>query len=146
DASANQEEVPSRLPEVVQQERFVLCPQIQGSEDPELFHPRCSGRSDAVKSFYWERLDKTRPHRGRDDVQAIRLAIVGGQLGQEFVVRDACGCRQLSLDVDFCPNLFGDLCRGRNTAKIFGDIEISFIERQRLDNGSVLREYRADLQ
>jgi hypothetical protein len=65
-----------------------------------------------MKPLHRERLDKARPHRGRDDEETIGLAIVGGELGEELVIRDARGRCQLSLSADFCPNLFGDFCPG----------------------------------
>jgi hypothetical protein len=42
-------------------------------------------------------------------------------------------------------DLFGDLRRGRDALKILSYIEVGFVERQRLDNRSVLGEYRTDL-
>src|SRR5271169_6229171 len=98
-----------------------------------------------MKPLHRERLDKARPHRWRNDEETIRLAIVGGQLGEELVVRDTCGSCQLGLSSDFRPALFGDLCRGHDALKTFSHIEISFVEGRRLDNRGVLREYRADL-
>src|ERR1700720_1615767 len=84
DAPANPKEMPSRLPEVFRQEGFVLSPHIEGGDDPEVLHLRGCCRSDAVKPLYRECLNKIQPHRGRDDKQAIRLTIVGGQLGQKL--------------------------------------------------------------
>src|SRR6266498_3500815 len=98
-----------------------------------------------MKPLHRERLDKARPHRRGDDEETIGLAVVGGQLGEELVVRDTRGRCELGLSTDFLPGLFGDLCRGRNALKIFSHIKISFVERQRLNNRSVFREYRAYL-
>jgi hypothetical protein len=36
-----------------------------------------------------EGFDERRPHLRRDDVLAVRLAVVGGELGQKLVVGDA---------------------------------------------------------
>src|SRR5262249_8036968 len=126
--SADPVEMPSRLPEMLQQEGFVLCPEIERGEDPELLHPCGCRWPDAVKPLHRERLDKIRPHRRRDDEETIRLAIVRGYLGEELVVRNTRGCCQLGLSADFCSDLFGDLCRGCDVLQIFSHIEISFVE------------------
>jgi hypothetical protein len=50
--------------------------------------------------------------------------MVGRQLGEELVVRYACGRRQLGLSADFGSDPFGNLGRGCNALKIVGHIEI----------------------
>src|SRR5262249_35410803 len=145
DASADAVKMGSCLPKVLQQEGFILSPQIKRGEYPEVIHLRGSRGSDAMKPPHRERLDKGRPHLRRNDVETIGLAVIGSQLGEELVVRNARGCCQLGLNADLLLDLFGDLCRRCDALKIFSHIEISFVERQRLDYRRVLREYRADL-
>jgi hypothetical protein len=57
---------------------------------------------------------------------------------------------RLTLLVGICADFRldppGNLRREDNALKIFSHIKVGFIERQRLDNSSVLSEYRADLQ
>ena len=98
-----------------------------------------------MKPLNRERLDKTRPHLRRDDEETIGLAMIRGELGEELVVRDARGSCQLCLGTDFRLDPFGDLWRGCDALKILSHIEIGFVERQRLDDRSVLIEYRPDL-
>jgi hypothetical protein len=98
-----------------------------------------------MKPLNRQRLDKTRPHLRRDDEETIRLAMIRGELGEELVVRDARRRCQLCLGADFGLDPFGDLCCGCDALKILSHIEIGFVERQRLDDGSVLSEYRPDL-
>ena len=128
------------------QEGFVLRPQIERGENPELVHLRGGRRPDSVKPLHRQRFDKARSHRGRDDEETVGLAMVGGELGEELVVGDAGRRRQLGLGADLRPDPFGNLGRGRDALQIFGHVEIGFVERQRLDDRRVLREDRADLQ
>jgi len=50
-----------------------------------------------MKSLDRERLNKSRPHRWRDDEETVGLAMVGGKLGKELVVGDTRGRCQLGL-------------------------------------------------
>src|SRR5689334_17134100 len=92
-----------------------------------------------------ERLDKTRPHLRRDDEETIGLEMIRGGLGDELVERHARGRCQLCLCTDFRLGPLGDLWRGCDPLKVLRHIEIAFVERQRLDDRSVLSEYRPDL-
>src|SRR5262249_60505314 len=105
-------EMPSCLPEISQQEGFVLRPQIARGEDPELLHLRRRRRADTMKPLNRERFDKTRPHLRRDDEETIGLAMIRGELGEELGVRDARRRCQLCFGTDFRLDPFGDLYRG----------------------------------
>src|SRR5262245_10393205 len=80
--------------------RLRLGPQIKRGEDPEVLHLRGSRGSGAMKPLHREVLDKGRPHRRRNDLETIGLAVIGRQLGEELVVRNTRGCRQLGLETD----------------------------------------------
>src|SRR5262249_59156445 len=77
DASADAVKMGSCFPKVLQQEGFVLGPQIKRGEYPKVLHLRGSRGSDAMKPLRREALDKGRPHRRRDDIETIWLAIIG---------------------------------------------------------------------
>ena len=79
-----------------------------------------------MKPLHRERLDKTWSHRGRDHEETIGLVMVGGQLGEELVVRNARGRCWVSARISF--GSFGDLCPRRDALKIFSHIEIRFVE------------------
>ena len=76
------------LAEVPLKEGQGLRPQIEAVLDPESVHFGCRRRSNTMEFFDWQILDKGRPHFRGDDVEAIGLAMIGGELGQEFVVAD----------------------------------------------------------
>jgi hypothetical protein len=55
----------------------------------ERVHLGARRRPDAVEFADGQRLDERRPHLGRDDVLAVRLAVVGREFRQKFVVGNA---------------------------------------------------------
>ena len=65
--------------------------------------------------------------------------MVGGELGEELVVGDAGRRRQPSLGADLRPDQLGDLGRGGDPLQVLGHIEIGLVERERFDDGRVLR-------
>ena len=90
-------------------------------------------------------LDERRPHLGRDDVLAVRLAVVGGELRQKLVVGDAGGCVEAGHLLDLGADRERDVARQRNPLQVLGHVEIGLVERQRLDDRRVLGEDLADL-
>ena len=89
---------------------------------------------------------KAGPILRRDDEQPVRLAVVGGQLGQELVVGDPGRGGQRRLGLDAGPDALRDLGRGGDALQVLGDVEIGLVERERLDQRRVLGEDRPDLQ
>ena len=81
----------------------------------------------------------------RDDEQPIRLPLVGGHLRQELVVGHPGRCGQVGDGLDLRADLLGDLGRDLHSLDVLGDVEIRLVERQRLDQGSVLGEDPMDL-
>ena len=76
---------------------------------------------------------------------AVGLPIIGSELGQKLVVGNPGGGVEARLRSDFGSDLEGDVSGERHAPKIFGDVEIGFVERKRLDERSVLREDRTNL-
>ena len=109
DAAADAIEMRPCLAEMPLQEGFVLRPQIERGENPELVHLLGGRRPDAVEPLHRQRFDEARSHRGRDDELTVGLAMVGGELGEELVVGHAGRGRQPGLGADRRPDPLGDL-------------------------------------
>jgi hypothetical protein len=98
-----------------------------------------------MKLLHGQRLDEARPHARRDHGLAIRLVQVARHFCEEFAVGDS-GRRIEACDLlDPGANDRSDLGRNRDTLLVLGDVEIGFIERQRLDQVGVLGEDLANL-
>src|SRR5271166_3037607 len=82
---------------------------------------------------------------GSDDKLAVRLALAGRKLGEEFVVGDASRGRQTRLLEDSRANLLGGRRGTRQAAPVLRHIEIGLVERQRLDQRRVLNKNSMDL-
>jgi hypothetical protein len=65
--------------------------------------------------------------------------MVGSELGEELVVGDAGRRRQPGLGAYLRPDQSRDLRRGRDPLEVLGHIEIGLVERERFDDGRVLR-------
>ena len=92
-----------------------------------------------------ECLDERRPHLRRDDVLAVRLAVVGGELRQKLVVGDACGGVEPCLLLDLRTDRERDIACQRNPLQVFRDVKICLVQGERFDNWRVLGEDLADL-
>ena len=66
-----------------------LIPKVDTGADAERLHLVRGNRSDAMKFRDRQLLDEARPHLRRDDELPVGLMMVGGQLSQELIVRDA---------------------------------------------------------
>ncbi len=81
-----------------------------------------------------------------DDEEPVRLAVIGGKFGEEFIVGDACRSREFGFGANPCPDFFRDLCRGGDAFDVFGHVEIGLVKRQGLDDRRVSGEDFPDLQ
>src|SRR5205085_11981116 len=81
--------VGARLPEMVLQETLCLTLEIEPGLDTELRHLPDGRRPDAVKLPDRQRFDEGRAHFRRDHEKPVRLAMVGGEFGEELVVGHA---------------------------------------------------------
>ena len=120
--------------------------EVEPGPDSELLHlPGCRG-SDAVKLPDRQALDECRAHFGGDDEEPVRLAVIRGELRKELVIGDARRGRQLRFGADPCPDLFRNPGRRDDPFEVLGDVEIRFVERQRLDDRRVFRQDLPDLE
>ena len=74
---------------MVLQEALGLTLKIDSGLDTEPRHLSRRRRPDAVKLPHGQRLDEGRPHLRRDHEKSVRLAVVGGEFGEELVVGNA---------------------------------------------------------
>ena len=122
-----------------------MPPQIATGRNSEFRHLSSRRRPDAVELADRQGLHKGRPHARRDDEQPVRFAMIGCQLGEELVVRNAGRCGQAG----FLPDAGFDLLRDRGGGPaIFqrgGHVQIGFVQRQWLDDRGVTGENRLDL-
>jgi hypothetical protein len=133
------------FPEIFSHERERLVAHIRSRENAEGIHPGARRRTDAVEFSDGQMLNEARAHFGRDDELAVWLSLVGGKLGEEFVVGDAGGGGQACFAQDFRPDQPRDLRCDRNALDVLGDIQIGLIKREGLDDVRMLGEDRADL-
>src|ERR1035441_8684049 len=91
DAPGNPVVVRSGFAEVGLHELKRLITHVEARVKSERVHLGAGGWSDAVEFSDRQRFDERRPHIRRDDVLAVRLAVVGGELRQKLVVGDAGG-------------------------------------------------------
>src|SRR5262249_25427227 len=76
---------------------------------------------------------------------AVRLAVIGGKLRQEFVVGDPGRGIETGFGLDLLADPQRDVPGQWNALQVLGDVEIGLIERKRLDDRRVLGENVADL-
>jgi len=113
--------------------------------EPERIHPGACRRADAVEFADGQGLDETWPHLWRDDVLAVWLPVVGGELRQKLVVGDAGGGVEAGHLLDLGADRERDIARQRNPLQVFRDVEIGLVERERFYDRRVLGEDLSDL-
>jgi hypothetical protein len=89
DASRDPIVVRAGLTEVGSHELQSLISHVEAGVQAERVHFRASCRPDPVEFTDGQAFDERRPHRGRDDELAVRLAVVGGELREELVIGNA---------------------------------------------------------
>jgi hypothetical protein len=62
--------------------------EVEPGFDPNPMHLRCRRRSNAVELLDRQSFDEGKPHLRCNDEEAIWLAMIRGELGEEFVVGD----------------------------------------------------------
>ena len=80
-----------------------------------------------------------------DDAETIGLAIVGGDFGEEFVVRDSSRGNKVEFGADALFDFAGNVDGEFDAWLIVGYIEEGFVERDRFDEVGVGVEYFVDL-
>src|SRR5207253_4140889 len=81
---------------------------IGAGGDAEAFHLARGDRADAMETGDRQRRDEVRALLGRDDAQAIRLAVIRGELGDELAVTDAGRGGEAGFLTDSAADVFGD--------------------------------------
>ena len=105
----------------------------------------CRDFADAGEAFDGERREKGVDVFGLDDEEAVGLAPVGGDLGEELVGGDAGGGGEVELVADGVADGAGDFGGGGEAALVFGDVEVGLVEREGLDEVGVAAEDVAGL-
>ena len=131
--------------ELLLQERHALRPQVEPGADAEPVHLGRRHRADGMEPAHIEGLDEGGAAAGRDHEQPVRLAVVGGELGEELVIGHPGRGGQPRPFANAGPDRLGDLRRRRDALQVLGDVEVGLVQRQWLDDGRVLGEHGADL-
>jgi len=76
-----------------------------------------------------QRLDERCPHLRRDDVLAVRFAVVGSELRQELVVGDAGRGVEAGHLLDLRADRERDVARQPNSPQVLRGVKIGFVER-----------------
>jgi hypothetical protein len=118
---------------------------VEAGVEPKRVHLGAGRRPDAVEFADGQGFDEWPPHFRRDDVLAVRLAMVGGELRQKPVVGNAGRGVEAGLLFDLGSNRERDVASQRNVLQIFCNVEIGFVQRQRFDDRRMLGEDVADL-
>src|SRR3546814_5589098 len=74
--------------------------------------------------------DERRALGGWNDAQPVGLVLIRRQLGDELVVRHACGGCQPRFGLDPRADFLGDRARRAEPANILGDVEIRFVRSE----------------
>ena len=119
--------------------------QVGAGEDSEPLHLSRGDRPDAMEARDRQRGDELRALFRRDHAQAVGLAMVGGELGDELAIADAGRGGELALLADPPADVLGDGAGAAEAVPVFGHVEIGFVEAQRLDQVGIVAEDRADL-
>ncbi len=77
---------------------------------------------------------------GLDDEEAVWLAPVGGDLGEELVGGDAGGGGEVEFVADLLADGAGNAGGGGEAGLVFGDVEVGFVEGERFDEIGVALE------
>ena len=101
--------------------------------------------ADAPKLLDVERFDEIEGFVGVDDAETIRFAIVGGDFGEEFVVRYTSRGNEVEFGADALFDFSGNVDGEFDARLVVGDVEKRLIERDRLDKVGVGVEYFVDL-
>ena len=119
--------------------------QVGDGGDAQLGEPRLHDLADAGQAPDRQRREEGLDLVRADHEQAVGLAPVRGDLGQELVRRDAGRGGELRLLADRGADRLGGRGGGGQAGLGRGDVEVGLVERQRLDQVGVAREDLAHL-
>ena len=109
--------VAPRFAEAFFQEGSRLRLEVCASVETKPAHFRGGRWTDAVEFSDRQRLDEGRPHLRGDHEHAVRFALVGGELRQEFVVGPARPGGEARVSSYLGPDLLRDLRREGNAVR-----------------------------
>ena len=127
------------------QRELVEGAQFAAGAHAKRFETRGGDLADAKQTRYRQFDDEGVDRLRRHHEQAIRLVPVAGDLGNELVRRHPGGHRQADLVAHAGADLLGHARGAAGAAVDSGDVEIGFVERQRLDQRRVIAIDRQDL-
>ena len=119
--------------------------EVRAGDDAEPLHLAGRHGSDAVEPRDGERGDELGSALGGDHSEAVGLAMVGGELGDELAVTDPGRRGEARLLGDPAADVLRDGSGGAEAAAVLGHVEIGFVEAQRLDQVGIIEEDRPDL-
>ena len=109
------------------------CSQVRAGVDPQPLHLGRRHRADTVEARDRQRSDEARAFFRRDDAQAVGLAVVGGELGDELAIGNAGRGGELAFLANPAANVFGDGAGAAQPMAVLRDVEIGLVEAQRFD-------------
>ena len=115
------------------------------SVDAELAELACRNCAYAPELFYIKSFDEVEGFVGVNDAETVWFAIIGGDFGEEFVVRDSGRGNKVEFGADALFDFAGNINGEFDAWLIVGNIEECFIERNGLDKVGVGVEDFVDL-
>src|SRR3546814_8740279 len=106
-----------------------LRAQIGAGADTERLHLARGDGADAVEAAYRQARDERRALGGWNDAQPVGLVLIRRQLGDELVVRHACGGCQPRFGLYPRADFLGARARRAEPATLLGAVEIR-LDRQ----------------
>ena len=113
------------------------CAQFADRADAERGELAVHDLADAVDARHRERREEVEHFVRLDHEQAVGLAPVGGDLGEEFRGRDAGRRSEIGFLANLRADRFGDRGGRIERGLRFGDVEIGLVERERFDEVGV---------
>ncbi len=119
--------------------------QVAHRVDAQLLQPRLRHLAHSRHFAHRQRLQKFQHLRGPDDELPVGLVPVRGNLGQEFVGRDAGRRGQAGFFADLMADDLSHFGRRGQPAFVMRHVQIGFVQRQRFDQVGMAAEYLTDL-
>lgn len=106
--------------------------------DASTYHALGRDTPHSPKRLDGQLVDEVDGTRGVNGAKAIGLAVVGGNFGQELIVRNACRSREMQFVADALLDVASDVGGQRNAPLVVRDIEECLVERERFDKVGVI--------
>ena len=96
--------------------------------------------ADTPEGLDRKAVDKLLCRVGMNRAEAVGLAVVGGNLGQEFIIGNAGGGDEVEAFANLLLDFAGDIDGQFNARLVLGNVEEGLVERDRLDDVGVFVE------